>query len=61
MFNRYESFKKAITDKSIEYNTLGLMIDFHVTKGTLTQEEGQELYNMMYPPANEPEEQPEKV
>lgn len=56
MFNRYESFKKAISDKSLDFNTLQLMIDFHVTKGTLTPEQGEELFAMMYPPANEPEE-----
>lgn len=61
MFNRFESFKKAIVDKSIDFNTLQLMIDFHVQKGTLAEEEGQELFGLMYPPANEPEEQPEKV
>lgn len=49
MFDRFEAFKKAIEDKSIDYNTLSLMIDFHVTKGTLTQEQGEELFNLMYP------------
>lgn len=56
MFNRYESFKKAISDKSLDFNTLQLMIDFHVTKGTLTSEHGQELFALMYPPAEELEE-----
>lgn len=49
MFNRFESYKQAIQDKSIDFNTLSIMIDFHVTKGTLTQEQGEELYNLMYP------------
>jgi len=58
MFNRFESFKKAISDKSIDYNTLQLMIDFHVAKGTLTEEQGQELFNLMHPPEEEnPEEE----
>ena len=48
MFNRFESYKKAIEDKSIDFNTLSIMIDFHVTKSTLTQEQGDELYNLMY-------------
>jgi hypothetical protein len=56
MFDRFESFKKAIEDKSIDYNTLQLMIDFHVLKGTLTPEQGEELFAMMYPPSEEPEE-----
>lgn len=56
MFNRFESFKKAIVDKSIDFNTLQLMIDFHVTKGTLTPEQGEELFAMMYPPAEVLEE-----
>jgi len=56
MFNRFESFKKAIADKSIDFNTLQLMIDFHVQKGTLAEEEGQELFGLMYPPAEELEE-----
>jgi len=59
MFNRFESFKKAIVDKSIDFNTLQLMIDFHVQKGTLTEEEGQELFSLMYPPTEE--ENPEEV
>ena len=49
MFNRYEAFKQAIRDRSIDYNTLSLMVDFHINKGTLTQEEGNELFNLMYP------------
>lgn len=49
MFDRFESYKKAIEDKSIDFNTLQLMIDFHVTKGTLTQEQGDELFALMYP------------
>ncbi|WP_161950279.1 hypothetical protein [Clostridium thermosuccinogenes] len=56
MFDRFESFKKAIEDKSIDYNTLQLMIDFHVLKGTLTEEQGNELFNLMYP-----EEESEEV
>ncbi|MEG6613772.1 hypothetical protein V6C42_13030 [Pseudoclostridium thermosuccinogenes] len=56
MFNRFESFKKAIVDKSIDFNTLQLMIDFHVQKGTLTEEEGQELFSLMYPPEESEEE-----
>jgi len=56
MFNRFESFKKAIVDKSIDFNTLQLMIDFHVQKGTLAEEEGQELFGLMYPPEESEEE-----
>jgi len=56
MFNRFESYKKAIVDKSIDFNTLSLMIDFHVQKGTLTPEQGEDLFAMMYPPAEESEE-----
>ncbi len=47
MFNRFEAYKKAIADKSIDFNTLQLMIDFHMQKGTLTQEQGQELFWLM--------------
>jgi hypothetical protein len=49
MFNRFESYKQAIQDKSIDFNTLSIMIDFHITKGTLIQEQGTELFNLMYP------------
>lgn len=49
MFDRFESYKKAIEDKSIDFNTLKIMIDFHVTKGTLTQEQGNELFVLMNP------------
>jgi hypothetical protein len=49
-FNRFESYKQAITDKSIDPNTLQVMIDFHVTKGTLTTAEGDELFLLMAPP-----------
>lgn len=55
MFNRYEAYKTAIQDKSIDFNTLAVMIDFHVIKGTLTQEQGDELYNLMYPTIEEHE------
>lgn len=57
MFDRFEAFKKAIEDKSIDYNTLSLMIDFHVVKGTLTQEQGEELFNLMYPQDEEDTEE----
>ncbi len=53
MFDRFISYKKAIEDKSIDFNTLSIMIDFHITKGTLTQEQGTELNNLMYPPVEE--------
>lgn len=49
MFDRFESFKKAIADRSLDFNTLQLMIDFHMLKGTLTQEQGDELFALMYP------------
>lgn len=49
MFNRYDSIQQAILDKSIDYNTLSIMIDFYVMKGALTEIQGNELYFMMYP------------
>lgn len=49
MFNRFASYKKAIQDRSIDFNTLSIMIDFHLAKGTLIQAEYDELYNLMYP------------
>ena len=59
MFDRFESFKKAIADRSLDFNTLQLMIDFHMLKGTLTQEQGDELLALMYPPPKESEEENE--
>ncbi len=56
MFNRFESYKQAIQDKSIDFNTLGIMIDFHIVKSTFTQEQGDELYTLMYPPEEVVEE-----
>lgn len=53
MFNRFDSYKKAIEDKSIDFNTLGVMIDFHVIKGTLTQEQSDELFSLMNPVVEE--------
>jgi hypothetical protein len=50
MFNRFESFKQAIIDKSIDANTLMIMIDFHQVKGTLSEEETAELFTMLAPP-----------
>ncbi len=55
MFNRFESYKQAIQDKSIDFNTLSIMIDFHLMKGTLTQEQYDELFALMYPPEPTPE------
>ena len=39
MFDRVASIQKAIEDKSIEENTLKLMIDFYFAKEKLTQTE----------------------
>lgn len=47
MFDRVESFKKAIQDKNIDTNTLNLMIDFHTAKGTLSAVESEELNGLM--------------
>lgn len=58
MFDRFKSYKQAIQDKSIDFNTLGIMIDFHIVKGTLTQEQGDELYALMSPPELEVVEEP---
>lgn len=49
MFNRFEAIKKCIEDKSLEKDTLMLMIDFHMLKGTLTEAEGKELLEMLNP------------
>jgi hypothetical protein len=59
MFNRYESYKKAIDKKSIDFNTLSLMIDFHFLKGNFTQEQGEELFKLMYPTVEEEVEETE--
>lgn len=53
MFNRFESFKQAMKDKTIDQNTLELMVDFHVTKGTLTESEGAELVSVAVPTETE--------
>ena len=57
MFNRFEALKKAIQDKSIDSNTLALIIDFHANKGKLQLSESDELMALLYPPQEEaPEE-----
>lgn len=53
MFNRFESFKQAIKDKSLDPNTLALMVDFHVNHGTLTESEGAELASTPVPTETE--------
>ena len=58
MFNRKEAIVKAIQDKSIDVNTLGVIVDFHTLKGTLSQEEGEHLFTLLNPePESENEEE----
>ncbi len=49
MFNRVASIQKAIADKSIEENTLKLMIDFYSAKGKLVQADYDNLMSMLEP------------
>ncbi|MCG8501692.1 MAG: hypothetical protein MJB12_15005 [Firmicutes bacterium] len=51
MFNRVASIQKAIADKSIEENTLKLMIDFYSAKGKLVQADYDNLMSMLEPAA----------
>ena len=51
MFNRVASIQKAIADKSIEENTLKLMIDFYSAKGKLVQADYDNLMSMLEPVA----------
>lgn len=49
MFNRYETLKKCIEDKSMDTAVLTAMIDMHLVLKTLTQEEGVELMTLLNP------------
>lgn len=49
MFNRYETLKKCIEDKSMDTAVLTAMIDMHLVLKTLTQEEGAELMALLNP------------
>lgn len=46
-FNRFESLKQAIKDGKVEFTMM--IADFHLVKGTITQEQYDELYLMAYP------------
>lgn len=48
-FNRFESLKQAIKDGKVEFTMM--IADFHLVKGTITQEQYDELYGMAYPVA----------
>ena len=56
MFNRKESLEKAIQDGSIDKNTLELIIDFHILKGTLSEEDGNVLFGLLNPAIESEEE-----
>jgi hypothetical protein len=49
MFDRFEAYKQAIQDRSIDFNTLGVMIDFHLMVGNFTETEAGELFELMQP------------
>jgi len=49
MFNRFDSLKKAISDGGIEFAMM--LADFHLLKGTITQEQYDELNALAYPKA----------
>lgn len=49
MFNRYETLKKCIEDKSMDTAVLTAMIDMHLVLKTLTKEEGAELMALLNP------------
>lgn len=54
MFNRYETLKKCIEDKSMDIAVLTAMIDMHLQLKTLTQEEYNLLYGLMHPEKESP-------
>lgn len=49
MFDRFEAYKQAIQDRSIDFNTLRVMIDFHLMGGNFTETEASELFELMQP------------
>mgnify|MGYP001031536710 FL=1 len=49
MFDRFEAYKQAIQDRSIDFNTLRVMIDFHLMVGNFTETEARELFELMQP------------
>ena len=49
MFNRVDAIKKAIQAKSIDDATIAMIVDMHLTKGNITQEENDMLMGMLFP------------
>lgn len=54
-FNRFESLKKAILDGNAEFAMM--LADFHLVKGTITQEQYNELEALAYPVVEQNDEE----
>lgn len=50
---RKQAYGQAITDKSIDFNLLSILIDLHVTAGTMDEADADELLGLMNPSATE--------
>lgn len=46
-FSRFESLKQALKDGKVEFTMM--IADFHLIKGTITQEQYDELNELAYP------------
>ena len=52
-FNRFEALKKGIAYGKAEFTIM--IADFHLIKGTITQEQYDELHELAYPTSAEQE------
>ena len=54
-FNRVESLKNVITKKTMDVDTISVIVDLHFAKSNVTEEEYNMLMGMLFPEEVTPE------